>query len=220
MPAAENSAQQEIPKRTLELISPVTLSYGNFNMFFWILEDSNMCSINRPEFPSGREEVFVVWVLVMGFPDALRRRRRSWQGLWYRSSGDSKGSSQRMSRRIWEASHWMQDFWEQPHSERTSKLRFPWLYWVWDIHLREGGNGVKGRRAWKKGNFYYEYKDTLSQWLRFSEWNESRSVTQSWAVQRSGEQFCNSETTIKNLMDRMMQEFFSLLLSSVVWNCL
>lgn len=41
-----------------------------------------MCSINRPEFPCGREEVFVVWVLVMGFPDALRRRRRSWQGLW------------------------------------------------------------------------------------------------------------------------------------------
>lgn len=54
----------------------------------------------------------------------------------------------------------------------------------------------------------------------WSSLNEMWSVTQRWAVQRRGGQFCNSETTIKGLMDRMMQEFFSLLLSSAVWSFL
>lgn len=33
IPSAETSVQQEISKKTLELISPVTLRYGNFNIF-------------------------------------------------------------------------------------------------------------------------------------------------------------------------------------------
>lgn len=42
--SAETSVQQEIPEKTLELVSPVTLSYGNFNLLRWILKESNMCS--------------------------------------------------------------------------------------------------------------------------------------------------------------------------------
>lgn len=131
----------------MELISPVTLSYGNFNLFLWILKASDMCSVNSSVFPGGqRREVFVMLVLVVGFPYTLRRRRRwSWWGLCYSSRCDSSSSSQRKSRRIWEGSCWVQDLRKQPSAKRTSKLRFLWSYWFWDICLREGNNGVSIR---------------------------------------------------------------------------
>lgn len=153
IPSAETSVQQEIPKKTLELNSPVTLSYGNFNIFLWILEETNVFHKQFSVSQWQRREVFVILVLVMGFPS--EGGEGDPDRVCYSNSGDSSGSSQRKSRRIWEGSCWLQDLGKQPHAQRTLKLRFPWWYWFWDICLREGSNGEKVRKEWKKRKFFW-----------------------------------------------------------------
>ena len=173
--------------------------------------------------PWQRREVFVILILVMGFPHTLRtRRRRSWRGLCYSSSGDSSGSSQKKSRRIWEGSCWVQDLRKQPPAQRMSKLRFPWWYWFWDIYLREGSNGVKVRKE-RKGKEIF----MMSVRIHFpSSW--SYPLNDVWTdlslkAEQDREVWSNpatSEETVKRLMDKTMQEFFSSLLASAIWNCL